>query len=176
MEDQGWNALGSLVDKFGWIWALVFGAIFLLLSRLNVLQRIFVGRQEAENIKHEQLSEDTQRLIDNLQRDADKQRQWRIESDERNERIIVNLRDDVSKLIESVRLSEKGNSKLRHMIDNILVWGADVRIKAALALPITPFPLDELMTVDSDLAKKLQDIFDEGDQIIERRKKAEKGE
>lgn len=166
MAQQEWNAFQEFVRTFGWAVTLSLAAAYLVLRRLDVVKRLFVGRLHEQNEEREQLSEDTQRLIENLQGDAERQRRWRIEEAARYEEIVSALRADVSRLIRTVESSEAGNSRLRHALNDALTWGAAIRVKALRAsVPVEAFPIDNLMKFDSELATRLANIFEEGDRL-----------
>lgn len=166
VEEQGWSAFHDLVAYFGWGWALILVAAFLVLSRLDIIRRLFVERQKTENEEREQLSEDVQRLIENLRGDADRQRQWRIDESTRYESRIASLEERNSKLVEIIASSERGNSRLRHTVNNLCQWASSVRTRALRAgVPVTPFNLSDMMELDPELAAKMKSIFDEADMM-----------
>lgn len=160
MDEMGWNALHELVGQFGWGWVLIGGAGFLILSRFNILQRIFAERHKTHTDEREQLSEDIQQFIETLQKDNAQQRALVIDYGRR----IEELQERVNKLVDAITLSERGNSRLRHALNNVLMWAAGLRRRLRRdGIEIPPFPLDDLLALDPELGKKMQEIFEEVD-------------
>lgn len=156
-----------MVQAYGLPVTLLVIGIFFVLVRLDVVKRLFVGRQQAENDEREQLSEDTQRLIDNLRGDADRQRQWRIDEGQRYETQLATMRARYDAVVDSLTSSERGNSRLRHELRDVLTWAAEVRHRARLlGSPLPEFPLKNLTQIDEALALKMKEIFAESDERV----------
>jgi hypothetical protein len=159
--EEGFGAVVlEFVKQFGWgIFALLF-VLYQFVAHWDVFKNLFAERDRRKNEEREQLSEDTQRFIDNIERDAVKQREWRIADVERYERIITQLRDDCSKKDEVIISIERGNARLRHALNNALTAFAGLQYRAKKAgLPVEPFKVDEFLAIDPDYYKHLKDIL-----------------
>ncbi len=160
MEESVGVVVLEFVKQFGWgVFTLLFVA-YQLIGHWDIVRNFFRESDKTKNDEREQLSEDTQRLIENLTGDSDRQRKWRIEESSRYERTIVNLRGELirkDRIIESI---EKGNSRLRHALNNALTCYANLTRKAELAgIVVPPFSVDEFMTLDPDYYKHLKEIL-----------------
>lgn len=164
MEESGIGAvILEFVKQFGWgVFALLF-VVYQIIGHWDTVQNFFREKDKIKHDEREQLSEDTQKLIDNLQGDADRQRRWRIEEGERSDRLVASLRADLSSQQRTIEMIEAGNSRLRHTLNNLAQYTSGVVYKARKAgIEISDFRLDELMNKDPEYAERLRILLGGG--------------
>lgn len=171
MESEPWAVFfHDIVSNYGIGWAVTAVAAFLILSRLDLVKRIFVERHRIEADREERVSEETTKLLDFLRGEVAAQRQYRTEDAARYEAIIARLREDNSSLTQSIALSERGNSRLRHALRDSLAWAHALYVKClSYGIEVGALPLDELMQADPDLGAHMQSVMREGREIVQRR-------
>lgn len=166
---EGWGAVAKFllagVQYFGW-WVVFGGFICLLIFwRLDQLKNLFSGRHvereqnwdEAQDIMERQSKE-----IERLTQDVERQRTWRAQEAADYEKLIAKQRTEISILIQTVASSEKGNSRLRHALNNVCtIDGALRRTVRNAGVTVKPFPLDTLMELDDEWGARLRDIMRE---------------
>lgn len=164
MEESGIGAvILEFVKQFGWgVFVLLF-VIYQIIGHRDLVQKFFREKDKIKYDEREQLSEDTQKLIDNLQSDADRQRRWRIEEGERSDRLIASLRVDLSSQQRTIEMIEAGNSRLRHTLNDLAQYSAAVIFKARRSgIEISDFRLEELMNKDPEYAERLRILLGGG--------------
>lgn len=157
-------------------WILAASVIFLIFDRTGFVQAWFKNRIEAQTSERELLSEDQRDLLDRLHKQIDAEREWRINDTEyyrgqidelrtllREREKIIAMRDEtIHRLADAATLSERGNARLRHSLNNVFQY---------VSLLITlcrkndvEFPAfdawHDLLGISSDLDMYLHDLFD----------------
>jgi hypothetical protein len=161
-EQEGWGKLLlTIYEHLGLGWFLIVSGLFLFLYRIGAVKALVTGRWEERRVEREHLSEETQRLIDNLRLEADRQREDRAEDCRRYEDTIIALREDVSRLIRSIEKSEAGNARLRHSLNSVLqhivIHNRQLR---ANGQEVDPFPVDTLLSeLDDSFGQYLRDVM-----------------
>lgn len=120
MEESWGEVVKQLAEHFGWGWVVAGGVTYLVVSRLDSVKRLIVGRRRTQNIEREQNWDDAQDIIRNLQEEADRLRRWRDEDARAHERVVENLRQQLTTALETISSEQRGNSRLRHALNNVL--------------------------------------------------------
>ena len=145
--DDGWGSIiSALAGRFGWGWVLSIGVLVGFVYQLDFFKRIFSDRSKNRNVEREQNWDDAQDLIRNLREEVDRLRLLHIAdtkqiADGLNN--LVELRRQLGTALDTIASEQRGNSRLRHALNNLLqAYGGmrDLYRKAGLDPP----PFNEL--------------------------------
>lgn len=162
--------LEELLRRLSWEWLLGVAVLLLALDKTGFVQSFIRKREEVKVSDREQLSEDQRDLITRLEAEAERERKWRLSSDEFYMKQIETLRktiaerdDTIRKAVATSSSSERGNARLRHAVNNLLqdIYNIQliVRSKGIDPLPYTNWR--DLLGIDPDLDKKITSLFEE---------------
>lgn len=130
----------ELADKLGIQWSIPIIVLFWILSQFDFIKKFLGDRRRVHYDERKLLSEDMQRLINDLQGDADRQRQWRINETDRLDKVVDDLRQQIRTALETIASEQRGNARLRHALNNVLQAYSAMRDKMhASGLPVPRF-------------------------------------
>lgn len=188
MEEGGWGQVVPVfveaVQKFGWTIVLVGFGVILVFWRFDSFRAVFSGINRHHINERKENWEDSQDIIKNLQDELARVRKWRADDNDDFDRQktmlqaqITDLRGQVTELradntvlreqvaamIRTVESSERGNSRLRHALNNVCSADAYVRRRARAAglTDVPPFPSDALMELDDEYGDRLREVMKE---------------
>jgi len=145
----------------GWLFAVA--ALFYLIVQSGIIPKWMGGRYDEHARERAEAAEDRRVLIENYHKEAEDQRNWRAEDTEFYERKIARLEQLVENMSEAALLSERGNARLRHLVNNLFQHIAAMRAMERRA-GRTPLPYDgwrEALNISPDLDERLRDLFND---------------
>lgn len=157
-------------------WILVATVIFLVFDKTGFIQAWFKRQADAQTSERELLSEDQRDLLDRLQHQIEAERGWRVADGEYYQRQIVELRtqiqerdktiatrdDTIRSLADAATLSERGNARLRHSLNNVFQYvGLLIMLCRKGNVEFPPFDgWHDLLGISADLDMYLHHLFD----------------
>lgn len=160
------SLIGELAKHIGDGWLLAIVAIIFAVVNSGLIPKWLGDRQDEHARERADVAEDRRTLIANYEMEATNQRRWRKEDAERYEKEIARLAHLVDKMSEAALLSERGNARLRHAVNNLMTILISQYDLAILRNERPPFPLDgfrNLFGISADLDEKLRSLFGDAD-------------
>lgn len=165
----------ELLQHLSLQWILTATIIFLVFDKTGFIQVWFKRRSEGQTFEREQLSEDQRDLLDRLQEQIAAEREWRINDSKYYRQQIEELRSEVNardklltqrentirSLADAATLSERGNARLRHGLNNIFQYvAALITICKKNNLEVMPYEgWHDLLGISADLDQHLHALF-----------------
>jgi hypothetical protein len=171
----------GLIDKIAalvpWQALLIAGFLLLVLDRTGFFQRLLRRGEQRRVTERERLSEDTQTLIDSMRAQAEQEHGWRTTDATYYLSQIAALRTElmmrdtaiaqrdatIATLAETGRLSERGNARLRHALNNAFQYISSLRVLMIRA-GTRPAPFNgwqDLLGLTPDLDQHLREMYGE---------------
>lgn len=150
------SLIGALAKHLGDGWLLAVVAIIFAVANSGLVPWLFGERRRA--------AEERDRLIEHYAKEADNARRWRAEDGQRYEARIAALDERIEKLIEASVLSERGNSRLRHALNNVMqivVGQCDLAMRRGERPLIQIDGLRNMFGISDDLDEKLRSLFND---------------
>lgn len=155
--------INALVKHLGDGWLLAVAIAIVAIANSGLVPKLLGERAAARERERERIAEDHRLLIEHYEAEASNQRKWRAEDAERYERKIATLEDQIGKLIEAAVLSERGNARLRHGLNN--AFGYIDRLRQLYRRHGEPPPpyngWRDMLGISADLDDRLRALFDE---------------
>lgn len=158
MGEPGWGeVVWSFVEHFGWSLTLPALGVLAFLWRIDLLKWIVSTRGSNRLTEREQNWDDAQDIIKLLREELARVRTAREEEAAELTQRLAEKDDQIRSLIKSIESSERGNSRLRHALNNVCQIDAGIRTRArAAGLDVPPFPLGTLMELDDEWGERLK--------------------
>lgn len=163
--------VGALKGVLGDGWLFFAAVVIYLIANSGLVPKWLGERRGAHARERAAVNEDRRALIDNYEDEADNQRRWRAEDAERFEREraaydarLAQKDDIIAKLAATTESSERGNSRLRHALNNILhviVNANDMAIRRGEKPPFVTDGLRNLFGLSDDLDEQLHKLLGE---------------
>lgn len=148
----------SLIDALakhlgnGWLLAVFVGIVYIANS--GFVQWLFGERRRA--------TQERDQLIEHYAKESENVRRWREQDAARYEARIADLDRRIENLIEASLLSERGNARLRHALNNvmhILVGMYDLSTSRGEHPPFNIEVFRNMFGISDDLDEKLRALF-----------------
>lgn len=155
---MGWyDLLADLLKQLPIPAVIIFLALIFLTDKNGIIQRIHRVRSDDRT----RLSEDQRQLLDRVTADAERERNWRIDDADKYRKQLAEKDETIRLLTETAYLSERGNSRLRHGLNNMLLYVSALRGQI-LRASLTPYPFSgwhDLLNISKDLDENLNRLF-----------------
>lgn len=150
------EVIGELAKHLGNGWLLATVAVIVAIANSGLVPWLFGERHRA--------AEERDRLIEHYAKEADNQRRWRVEDAERHAREQARKDAIIERMSEAALLSERGNARLRHALNNvmhILVGQYDLALSRGERPPFQIEGFRNMFGISDDLDEKLRGLFRE---------------
>ena len=144
-------------------------AIILVIANSGIVQHWLGGRRSEREAERAREIETQQELIENYKTETESQRRWRDEDSQRYSAQIATLEKRLEnaitandKMTEAVVLSERGNARLRHALNQmiqIIVTHNDIALRRGEQPVISILSLRGFFGLSDDLDDKLKEIL-----------------
>ncbi len=150
--------IDALAKHLGDGWLFAVAAVIFAVVNSGLIPKWLSDRHDARTSD----SADRRALIDHYEEEATNQRRWRTEDAERYEREINRLQSLIDKMSEAALLSERGNARLRHALNNImhvLVGQYDIAMHRGEPAPFPVESFRNLFGISPDLDEKIRGLL-----------------